>query len=264
MPRQLRSATPPASKEYSKFNHRQNLLLTCNAVNSLLLFTEVGMLRPDIIIFGPQRTFPKPESLARLRLVLLTEPCLTKFLAAIKDLPNLWSSLLKARPALERVPGIQVLEGLKTWVERGHLARPPNPLPNTLLTPLSVVADVVHYLHFVRLREVELGESHADIISNIKSRGLQGFGVGTLAALALACSKDQQDLGVFGSVALRLAVCIGALVDLESVFSDPANEVCSLDVCLEPAKRPQVLHILERFPEVSKLAIHLSFHGPVS
>lgn len=53
-----------------------------------------------------------------------------------------------------------------------------------------------------RTTEVTL---HANIIENVKYAGIQGFCIGFLSATALACSKSEEDVGILGAVALRLA-----------------------------------------------------------
>ena len=91
-----------------------------------------------------------------------------------------------------------MLEDLKTWIDHGHLTQASYHPPNVLLTPLTVIADIVHFTHYVRLCEVERAESYATILSSIRSSGSLGFCIGTLSAFALACSKDELDLSVFG------------------------------------------------------------------
>ena len=205
---------------------------------------------PSLVIFGPQKDLPDPDSLARLRLVLLSEPNLSSFVTAIKDLPEFWHTLLEAHPSLDHVPGSQMLTDLKEWIIHGYPPQASSP-PNVLLTPLSIVGDIAHYLHYMRLCNMDGPRAHVALLESIKDNGPQGFCVGLLSAFALACSRDEPEMSVFGSVALRLAVCVGAFVDLGGAFADPPDNACCLDVCSDLEHAKSVPEVLRNYPEVS-------------
>ncbi|KAK8029647.1 Methylphloroacetophenone synthase [Apiospora rasikravindrae] len=67
-------------------------------------------------------------------------------------------------------------------------------------------------------------DSHRRLLNSAKSGGLQGFCVGFLSAVAVAVSKTEADIGASAAVALRLAVCIGAYVDLDGAYSSAPTE----------------------------------------
>ena len=204
---------------------------------------------PDLIIFGPQRSLPDPEYLSRLRLVTISE---AKLVAAIRDLPNLWRSLVQSLPELHGVPGLRLLQELKAWIDHGSPISPSQPLPNVLLTPLSVIADMANYLHGLRGSYTDQDDSHAAILeSACKYGGIYGLCTGLLPAIAVACSKEQNQIGDFGAVALRLAVCVGAIVDLEGAFRVPPDEACCLSIQSRSGEESKLLRILQGFPEVS-------------
>lgn len=206
-------------------------------------------LLPKLVIFGPQRSLPDPGDCSRLRLVLLSEPTLV---AAIKDLPNLWHALLQAVPELRRVPGPKVFQELKAWIDHGRPLTLSQPCPNVLLTPLSVIADIANYLHYLRVFSSEKGKTHTAILESVEEYGsFQGLCTGVLAAIATACSKEESYIGEYSAVALRLAVCIGAFVDLEGAFAIPPNEACCLGVHSRVGEEQTMLRILQDFPEVS-------------
>lgn len=211
---------------------------------------------PDVVIFGPQRSLPDPKELSRLRLVILSEP---KLVAAIKDLPDLWHALVQALPEFRQVPGPEVFLELKAWIDHGRPLTLLQPCPNVLLTPLSVVADTANYLHRLRLSNSDRGESHAAILGNVrKCGGFQGLCTGLLTGMAIACSRKDSDIGDFAAVALRLALCVGALVDLEGAFAIPPDEACCLGVRSTCREEPTLLKVLQEFPEVSLLAMSTS------
>lgn len=204
---------------------------------------------PKLIIFGPQRKLPHPEELSRLRLVIVSEP---KLVAAIRDLPGLWLALVRQLPELQRVPGPRVFQELKAWINHGHRLSPSQPCTNVLLTPLSVIADIANYLYSLRVSITDQNNSHAAILESVHHYGgFQGLCTGLLAAIAVACSKQEDDIGNFGAVAFRLAVCVGAIVDLEGAFCVPPDEACCLSVRSRVGEEPKMLKILLDFPEVS-------------
>ena len=206
------------------------------------------MPTPKAVIFGPQRTFPGPESLTKLRLVLLGYPALV---AAIKTLPDLWQILLKALPELNQVPGPRVFHELSLWIADGRHPSRLKPLPNVLLTPLSIVSDILNYLHYIKLQAFEENKHTDDILSSMREGcTFHGRCTGLLAAVVFAYSKQESDAGILGAVALRLAVCIGALVDLEGAFAVPPDEACCLSVHYGLHGKSAIEHILEDFPGV--------------
>jgi hypothetical protein len=209
--------------------------------------------RPTLLIFGPQAALPDQESLSRLRLVLLSEPRLSPFLVAIRGLPQLWRSLVKAFPRFEAAPGLQVLEDLESWIINEHdFPQTIYPLPNVLLSPLTIIMQVAHYANYLRvMRAQDVRATHQALLKDLKIGGAQGLCIGVLSAIALACSADEEDLGTWGAVSLRLAVCVGAVVDLEGAFASPSNEAFCFTVRYDTNQKDLVQNILEQFPEVS-------------
>src|SRR5205814_10468875 len=84
---------------------------------------------------------------------------------------------------------------------------------------------IVQYLDYTRHNV-----SHVCILESVKDGGIQGFCTGFLTAIALACSREEKDIDVFGAVALRLAMCIGAFIDIDGAFNTPPNETSCLAV----------------------------------
>ena len=205
---------------------------------------------PNFVIFGPQRNLPDPETLSRLRLVTISEPKLT---AAIRDLPRFWCALVQSLPELHGSPGLKVLQELKSWIDHGHLPPPSQPLPNVLLTPLSILSDIANYLHGLRGLFTDQIDGHAAILESAgEYGGFYGLCTGLLSAIAVACSKEQNQIGDFGTVALRLAVCVGAIVDVEGAFRVPPDEACCLNMRSRFEDESKMMKILQGFPEVSQ------------
>lgn len=207
------------------------------------------MALPSLIVFGSQTEWPSNRILIQLRESLLNDPFLSTFLTAIKELPQLWEVLLESSPNLKRVPGLELANDIVGWIEHGKFSLTSDVPPNILTTPFTIIVHIVHYFRFLKDNRGHI--THTDIIESVKSAGIQGFCAGFLSAIALACSRSEEDLGSLAAVALRLAFCIGAFVDLDGAFADPPNETCLFAVYWKSGEsKDEVLHLLKGFPEV--------------
>ena len=213
------------------------------------------MTLPSLVVFGPQTTWPTSKYLLQLRTTLLLDPRLHTFLAAIKDLPSLWRSLVEHDARLSGVPGLDSVQILVHWVEHGDMPHDVNISPNVLTMPLTIIIQVIQYLHYID-SDID-GPSHGQILENVKAGGVQGFCTGLLTAIAVACSRDEGSVNELGAVALRLALCIGAYVDLDGAFADEPLETSSLAVRWRPAvghdrTLDDLKEILKGFPNVRR------------
>lgn len=208
---------------------------------------------PTLLIFGPQIALPDSEVLSRLRLVLISESRLSRFLAAIKDLPKLWRSLMEEHPKFNAVPGSKVLEDLQSWIENGgNLPKIFTSQPNVLLSPLTIILQITHYVHFLNVMQMRDDKiTHQTLLKSLKVGGAQGLCVGILSAIALAYSVDVEDLADRAAVALRLAVFVGAVVDAEGSFAAPPREASCFAVRYEVGQDKLIQELVGNFPEVS-------------
>ncbi|KAH6856210.1 polyketide synthase [Chaetomium sp. MPI-CAGE-AT-0009] len=153
-----------------------------------------------LLLFGPQMTRLARSHLADLRTMILADPELDFLVKAVRDLPSQWATTVQtACPSLgTRGLGLQTqrLQQLVDFFDTGDVPRfePPN---NVVLAPLTVVAQVAEYLRLGRRGPV------------------QGFCIGFLAATAVAGSRSREELVRLTGVAVRLAACVGTVIDLE-------------------------------------------------
>ena len=205
---------------------------------------------PSLVVFGPQTPWPSKEYFSQLRSFLLNSRHLVDFLAAIKTLPDVWPSLVEANPSLSQIPGLRLLEDIKSWIDQDDFpVQTSEALPNVLSTPLTIIIHIVEYFNY--LEHHETGMSHSQILDSVQDGGIQGFCTGFLAAIALAYSRTEQDINEFGAVALRLAVCIGAFVDLDGQFANPPRETSCFTVrWTSDVGKAQVLDILKDYDKV--------------
>lgn len=204
---------------------------------------------PSLIVLGSQTEWPSTQFLVQLRALLLSDSRLGTFLTAINELPHLWERLVESSPSLKQVPGLEAVNNFLQWIDHGQFSQMSDLPPNVLLTPLTIIIHIVHYFDF--LKADGSITTHANIINSVKDAGIQGYCTGFLSAVALACSKNEEDISTLGAVALRLAFCIGAFVDLDGAFADPPNETHLIAVrWRSDDSKDTVLNILRDFPNV--------------
>ncbi|OSS44048.1 hypothetical protein B5807_11143 [Epicoccum nigrum] len=204
---------------------------------------------PSLVVFGPQTPHPTADQLERIRATLLNNAHLQSFAAAIEDLDSFWELLVNADPNLANLAGSEQLHLLRTWLDQGTF--PPtssNPLSNAVLTPLTVIVHVVEYLD--SLNDQALGCSHSELLQSVTDAGIQGFCSGLLTAVAVACSSTESNLIRLACVSLRLAVVIGAYVDLDESSGELEKEAACLAVrWTNPEQERSVRSSLEDTPE---------------
>jgi hypothetical protein len=216
---------------------------------------------PSLVVFGPSTSWPTEDFLHHVRQVLLDQPRLSKFTDAIRGLPQSYPPLVEAEPKLSKTPGLNYLESLSLWLETGCLLPTgdsqqsratgqcdPIP-PNILLSPLTVIIHIVQYFEFTNvMRDFESrAQAHKSPIL------VQGFCTGLLVAQAVACSSSENLFVENASRALRLAVAIGAFIDLNGIWSDPPYKTsCFVARWSSVLEKEQLENIVQASPGVSR------------
>ena len=118
------------------------------------------------------------------------------------------------------------MSDIRSWIDQGELCGSSMPLPNVILTPLTIIMQIVEYFCFLE----KYSTTHSQVLKKLESAGVQGFCTGSLTAVALACSRHEDDVNAFGAVALHLAMFIGAIVDLDGASAGPSNETTCLAI----------------------------------
>ena len=205
---------------------------------------------PSLVVFGPQTSHPTADQLERIRATLSSNEHLQSFVAAIEDLGSFWELLVNADPNLAHLDGSERLRTLHTWLDQG--TSPPTstkPLSNTVLTPLTVIVHVAEY--FDSLEDRAMGCSHSELLQSATDAGIQGFCSGILTAVAVACSSTESNLIRLACISLRLAVVIGAYVDLDEHSHGLEKEAVCLAVrWSNPEQEQSIRSSLEDKPEV--------------
>ena len=200
-----------------------------------------------LIVFGPQTSCPSKGFLAEIRKYLLSEPRLVTFLEALNNLPSLWDRLVDHDETLKALPGRETLPQLGNWIQHGELPDEMITESNLFGMPLTIVIHIVQYFHYLNGNI-----SHTEIMEDVSTAGVQGFCLGLLSAVAVGCAKQEAEINTLAAVALRLAVCIGAYIDLHRVYTVDSFDSVSFAVRWRSAtSHNSLLEVLQTYPDVS-------------
>lgn len=178
------------------------------------------MTPSSLLLFGPTSPRPNQAHLSELQKSLNQYPELRFLIKVVEDLPSLWPTLQTLSPDLCAIQGDEQLDQIKclsfmTLPDSGIVG-------NVVSAPLTVISQIVEFLRLGRTA----GDARYPRFENV-----QGFCIGFLTAAALATSKDEDDFRHFASVAIRLAVCIGSIIDLkESSIHETLDRSSSMAV----------------------------------
>lgn len=199
-----------------------------------------------VALFGPEVTRWTQESLSSLQSTLLQKTHLSFLIETLVRLPSLWPLLEEHYNPAGR-ERLQQLSDLAT----GKTTLDPKSLSNVHLAALTLVS---HVVDFVCMAE-EVDDGFQTMGQAPKLWGfhaVQGFCIGFLSAAAVSCSSDWTEFERNASNALRLAVCIGAIVDAEDELHDPIGRATAVSVRWKRDSDRAIFGAsLDRFPDVS-------------
>ncbi|KAI9370219.1 hypothetical protein BJX61DRAFT_549115 [Aspergillus egyptiacus] len=178
--------------------------------------------RPALLLFGPQQSTIRLDEFKTLVSTITTTPDLTFLLDAVTGLEEIWADIVNACPELTIIPGQETLHQLALYVtgrsEPGDWKE--NVTGCITLNIITVLSQVVELWKF----ETATGGVHSTP-AGAGVKDIQGFCIGFLTAAAVASYRTQETLERNIAAALRLAVCVGALVELDSMVNSPGVSV---------------------------------------
>lgn len=223
-----------------------------------------------LLLFGPQSTRLSDTYLSEIRDQILKNPDLAFLADVVSELPSLWPTITGACAATKiKIPGEEKLNELRDFFLL-HDNKPVfpnlNEASNLTVAPLTVLSHLVEFwrLHQTPNKKIDsvIFPSSSSSPSSCRLRDVQGFCMGFLAAANVASSRTALDFRKSASAAVRLAVCIGVVVDLdEASMVEQLDGTCSLAVRWKSeAEFDYLTEALGRYPEVSGDAIALNMY----
>lgn len=203
----------------------------------------------SVVVFGPQSKGPKPEYLVRIRDSLCKNKNLAPFVAAINELPKLWTSFQEHNPEVSTFSqGPQSLQALADWISTGASSWICKATYGMVALPLLAIIQITQYFEFLHDHRVR----HRDLIRMTKNgAGIQGYCSGFFMAAAVAASEDEMDLVQKASNALRLSVVVGLYSDLGAKKDEEVQG--TMVVYLKSTG--QLDEILSSFPKVRRYRV---------
>ena len=172
------------------------------------------------MLFGPQGTITR-EMLLDMRNVLQSNTALKYLSTAILELPALWiTAVVHNCPSLGRLSCKTSLDELVRFFsgaqEPDLLMRSKSlPTNNIVMTTLTVVAHIIEFWKLTHFRlHDEGGVDRSQLAENISD--VQGLCTGFLSAVCVSCACNEDEFQSLSVKAIRLAMCIGAWVDLDA------------------------------------------------
>ncbi|KAK8073462.1 hypothetical protein PG994_004361 [Apiospora phragmitis] len=167
-------------------------------------------------------------TLTHLRSSLVHDPSLAGLRQELIELPDVWSLLVDREPSFGSVDAAPLFHSLSDWLAgRGSsetLSLPEGAPKNTFYAVLTVLTHILEYSTFLDRNNVDHpvragDDGHTKRLEDFRDGGIQGLCVGLLSAIAIACSMNKVELGKNAAIAVRLAICAGACVDLAELQS---------------------------------------------
>ena len=175
------------------------------------------MSSTTLLLCGPQRSPPNAQSLGDLRQTLLHEPRLYPLLCAIQSLPKKVHELSLVWPLVAGAPNDsrQAVDSIPEWLLTGHDSGLLASKSNALLSPLSVLVDLVSYYR------LQLSPQDRDVsVESSKEPAPTahiGLCLGVLSSTAIALSDQMREkFADVAAVATRLALLVGLIVDAQA------------------------------------------------
>ncbi|ESZ91464.1 BcPKS16, polyketide synthase [Sclerotinia borealis F-4128] len=197
---------------------------------------------PSVAIFCPQSKAPQKSYLDRLHSFLCRNPFLKPFVQDIKDLPKTWQTFANQREDIAALrQGPRYMRYMSEWMTTGESEPIANAMSGILSLPLLVIIQIGQYFQFLELN----GIKHFEFLSQLRNGGgIQGYCGGLLPAMAIACSKDEVELAKYASVAMRIALGIGAYGEL----GDDEDIAGPTTIVVRLKNIGQGEELVERFP----------------
>ena len=211
----------------------------------MTLFNSSASKIASVAVFCPQSKAPDEAYLNHLHSFLTRREHLESFREAIFDLKNVWKIFAEQRDDIAALAqGPKYMQNLSDWITTGDAFLISNVMSGILSLPLLVIIQVGQYLEYLELH----GIKHAEFIAQLRrGGGVQGYCGGLPPAIAIACSKNEKEVLENATVAMRIALAIGAYGELGDDEAIPG----ATTIVVRTKRAGQGDELISRFPGVS-------------
>ena len=204
-----------------------------------------------VLLFGPQALSFDENDFYYIRSTVLNNEHHRWILDVIAELPKCLCTISRNYPKWSTEPGYQLLGDLKNWFNTGEISKTPFVLPNILLSPLVVIAQLTQYAKYLELASFETENGEDPHASSKHNRETLGFCTGLLSAFAVSSSSNRENFQKYGAVSIRLAMLIGMVVDAQDASSEMGKSKSLATIWNSARAGEDVTRIVRSFPEVS-------------
>lgn len=174
-----------------------------------------------LLVVGPKRSQFRAEELSELRSAITERSDLGFLTRAVGELESLWPTIIAASPGLKKIPGDHSLRQVAQFLKGGDLAELTVEGVRRDNILLEVVTVLSHVVSFYTVATSKVQNTLFDPLPSAeldrRFHDIQGFCLGFLTAAAVATVKDKDDFASTITTILRIAVCIGAVVEADAV-----------------------------------------------
>ncbi|KAL4749841.1 hypothetical protein BDW72DRAFT_194422 [Aspergillus terricola var. indicus] len=196
--------TPAASQGPSAIPARQN----ASGTTALDLNGKdtAEQERSLVLLFGCQWLTFTATDFRQLRTTVLDNPEHHWMLDVLSELPGYYRAAARTDcvPSLRAITGEKDLQELDRWFRCDDLSTAKFPLCYTQLAPLLIMTHFVQYSQWLKMQP----DGRNPVVEIV------GFCIGLLSSVA-ASAAGAGNLRMYGSVAMRLAMLLGAMGDLQ-------------------------------------------------
>jgi hypothetical protein len=197
--------------------------------------------------FCPQNRPPKSPYLEQTRQYLLSHPLLVEFVHAVIHLPDAWAVYADGNAAIAALKqGPKYTAYFRDWLRDGDetsSSRIMDTMSGIIALPLLTILQIAQYFQYLEARSI----THTQFLNETKYGGLQGFCGGLLPVMAIAASKNEEEIAQNAAVCLRIALGVGAYGEL----GDDPDVEGPTTVAIRLKHVGQGEEIISKFPGVS-------------
>ncbi|KAG9258403.1 uncharacterized protein F5Z01DRAFT_614951 [Emericellopsis atlantica] len=191
-------------------------------------------------VFSPQSSPPKTTHLSHVRTRLQNDPRLAPLKEAVINLPQTLQALTTKHADLASLEdATTAVNSFPQWIENGDSSMLEQNMSGLVTLPLLTTIHIVQYLDYLQRMNLR----HEDFLEDVEDGGIQGYCIGLLSAIAVACSANEDELIQHAVSGVQLALGIGAFGDLGAPTEGDSN---TMQIRLK--NQGDVESILKEFP----------------
>ncbi|KAK2601895.1 hypothetical protein QQS21_004582 [Conoideocrella luteorostrata] len=201
----------------------------------------------SVLIYGSQALCPADNVLESIRCSVLSSDEYLWILQTLAGLPD-WITKLKHVSNAFHETAEKLLVDLNVWFKTGSGPRASFKSSNIILTPLTVINQLMQYVAYLKIAYPTLDLNQALALPRYSTQ-TAGFCTGLLSASAVSCSRDEESFAKYGATSIRIAMLCGLIVDAQN-FSEQEDRAISLATAWHSHEaQEQMCEMLKSFPE---------------